>query len=117
MRPKATLRRWFISCFSRRLARLLSRPLSCSLSCLFAGLEALARPCDLNHRAMIGEGPVGKRDFCPGALQQRAGDEYAETEACVFACGVVRAAPARQIGLADPLQDIGREPGPVVGDD
>ncbi|KAG5718113.1 hypothetical protein E4T56_gene17739, partial [Termitomyces sp. T112] len=33
-------------------------------------LKTLSRPCDLDHRAVLGEDPVGKRDLGAGALQQ-----------------------------------------------
>src|SRR6202790_4055305 len=80
----------------------------------FTGLEAVARPGDMNHGAVIGKGPIAEGGFCPGALQQRAGDEDPETEPAVIALGFVGAAPPRQIRLADALQDVGREAGAVV---
>src|SRR5258707_2691423 len=82
----------------------------------FARFEAAARPGDLNHRAMIRKGPVGKGDLGPGPFQQCAGDKHPETEARVLTLGFIRAAP-RQIGLADPFQHIGRNPRPIVGND
>src|SRR5206468_1268707 len=83
----------------------------------FIGLEAAARPSDLNHGAMIRKGPVGEGDLGAGALEQRAGDKHPETEAAVLALGFVNAAPARQKGLADPLQYVGRETRVIVGND
>src|SRR6267154_4777026 len=83
------------------------------LVCTFSRLEAVARPGDMNDSAMIGKGPVGKRHFRAGALQQRAGDEHAEAEPAVLAFVVAR--PPRQERLADPLQHVGRDAGAVVG--
>ena len=60
---------------------------------------------------MIRKGPVAERDLGAGAFQQRAGDEDPEAEAAAAALGILGAAPARQIGFADPLQDVGREAG------
>src|SRR5665213_1879320 len=81
----------------------------------FASLEASAWPGDLNHGAMIRKDPVGEGDLGAGALQQRAGDKYPETEAVMLARGFLRAAPPRQIGLADALQQVGGDPGTIVG--
>ena len=64
---------------------------------------------------MVGEHAVGERDLGAGALQQRPRDEHAEPEPAMLALGVVGLAPARQIGLADPLEDVGRKARPVVG--
>ena len=66
---------------------------------------------------MIRKGPVGEGDPGAGALEQRAGDKHPETEAAVLALGFVDAAPARQIGLADTLQNVGREARAIVGND
>src|SRR5882757_4418903 len=92
----------------------LGNPLRCWLACTFGRLEALARPGDMSHGAVVGKGPVGEGDFCAGALQQRAGDEYAEAKPAALAFIVAR--PPRQVRLADPLQDVGRDAGAVVGD-
>src|SRR5438445_13897829 len=75
----------------------------------FVRLEALARPRDMHHGAVIGKGPVAERDFRAGALQQRAGDENTEPEAAMPALVLIRAAPPRQLGLAYALQHVGRE--------
>src|SRR5205085_10970364 len=83
----------------------------------FTGHEAAARPGDLNHGAMIRKGPVGEGDLGAGAHKQRAGDKHPETEAAVLALGFVDAAPARQIGLADTLQNVGRQARSIVGND
>src|SRR5689334_25385626 len=74
----------------------------------FGCLEAAARPGDGHHRAVVGERSVGKRDLCAGAFQQRAGDEHAEPEpaAATLALCIVSTAPARQIGFADPPDDL-----------
>src|SRR6266536_3912793 len=60
-------------------------------------LEAVARPGDLYHGAVIGKGPVAERDFGAGALQQRAGDENTEPEAGMLVLVLICAAPPRQI--------------------
>src|SRR5438105_5686714 len=83
----------------------------------FVGLEALARPGDLHHRTMIRKYPVGERDLCAGPLQQRAGDEHSKPEPLMLALGVSDVATPRQIGLADPLDEVGRNAGSVVGND
>src|SRR6185312_5766284 len=80
-----------------------------------ARLEAGARPGDLYHGTMIGEHAVGERNLRTGALQQRPRDEHAEPEPGVLAWRVDRPAPPRQIGLADPLRDIGRKARTIVG--
>src|ERR1700721_3782328 len=90
--------------------------LRCWFGSNFAGLETVARPGDLNHRAMIGKDAVGEGDFGAGALQQGAGDKDPETEAPpVPVLALVGAAPPRQIGLADSLQYDGREARSLVG--
>ena len=76
--------------------------------------KRLARPHDLHHGAVVGELAVGEGDFGAGPLQQRAGDEDAKPEPGMLA--LVGARPPRQIGLADPLQHVGRDAGAVVGD-
>src|SRR6266849_1060139 len=99
---------------------LIRRPgveLTCWFGSGFTGLETAARPGDLDHGAMIRKGPVGEGDLGAGALEQRAGDKHPETEAAVLALGFVDAAPARQIGLADTLQYVGRETRAIVGND
>src|SRR3954469_18188074 len=70
-------------------------PLRRWLACAFGRLKALARPGDMNHGAVVGKGPVGKGDFCAGALQQRAGDEHAQAKPAALALVVAR--PPRQV--------------------
>src|SRR6266851_2685995 len=53
-------------------------------------LETVARPDDMNHGAVIGKHTVGERDFCAGALQQGAGDEYPEPEPAMLALDLIR---------------------------
>src|SRR6516162_2692317 len=79
------------------------------------GFEQVARPGDLDHSAVIWENAVVERNRCAGALQQRTGNKHAEPEAAVVASGLVLAPPPRQIGFADPLQDVGGKARPVVG--
>src|SRR5579863_6914042 len=86
------------------------------LSGNFTRLETLSRPHELNHRAMLGKGPVGEGDPGAGPLQQGAGDKYPEPEPAMLALGVVAAAPPRQIGFADALEDVRCDPRSVVGD-
>src|SRR5205823_7569386 len=90
------------------------KSLRCRLFSGISGLEALARPGDLHHRAMIRKNPVGEGDLCAGPLQQRAGDEHPEPKPLMLALGVSDVAPPRQIGLADPLQEVRRNAGSVV---
>src|SRR5882757_11254310 len=57
-----------------------------------SGLEHVARPGNLHHGAVIGKSPVAEGDLGAGALEQRAGDENAKTEAATPALGLVCAA-------------------------
>src|SRR6185312_15670313 len=83
----------------------------------FTSLETPARPYDRDHGAVIGKNAVGKRDLGTRPLQQRACDEYAEPQPRMLARRLIAAAsPPRQIGLADPLDDVGGKSRPVVGD-
>src|SRR6185437_8949962 len=91
--------------------------LGCRFGGNLAGLEAGAGPGDLNHGAMVRKDPVGEGDLGPGALEQGAGDKHPETEAAVAPLAFVGGAPPRQIGFADPLDDIGGEARAVVGND
>src|SRR5882757_8874350 len=82
-----------------------------------ARLEAASRPGDLNHGAMVRKDPVGKGDLCARALQQGAGDKHAETKTTMGALDLSRTAPPRQIGFADALEHLGRDPRPVIEND
>src|SRR5579863_2841814 len=73
----------------------------------FLHLEPATRPNDLHHGAVLRENAVGKRDPRARALEQGAGDEHAKTKATAAALRVIGGAAARQIGLADALEQIG----------
>src|SRR5215510_6921735 len=60
--------------------------------------------------------PVGNGQGCTRALQQGLGDEKTETQAHGIAVGRARAhAAGGHVGLADAIHDLGRKPGPIVG--
>src|SRR5437879_3971274 len=110
-------RTWVPFIMPRTVSRTVSRKvLSLGSACWVIRLEAVARPGDLHHGAVIGKDPVGKRHLGAGALKQRAGDEHAEPEPGMLVLGFFCAGASRQIGLADPFQHVGRDTRPVVGD-
>src|SRR5579871_1160054 len=86
----------------------LNLPLSGRLRGRFPHLETASWPNDLHHGTMIRENTVRERDPRPGTFEQGACDEDAKTKAAAATLRVVGVATARQIGLADTLQQIGR---------
>src|SRR3954451_7046202 len=96
----------------RRISATQGRGLS---YCFLEGLDSLKtlpRPRDLDHCSVFRERPIGKRDLGAGTFQQGAGDEHAESQAAACILG----APPREVWLADPLDQVGRNAGAVVGD-
>src|SRR3954451_25070400 len=73
----------------------------------FAHFEALPRPRDLDHRAMVGKDPVAKGDLGAGSLEQRTRDEHPQPQSAMVIFRFLRATPPRQIRFADPLDDVG----------
>ncbi len=79
-------------------------------------LELLAPPAEPDRRAALPILPVAGDELRTAALQKRLGDEEAEAEAAGGAAALAGVAAARRhIGLAEPLEHVGREAGPIVG--
>src|SRR5438105_6554413 len=89
----------------------------CAFRQHFAHFEALPRPRDLDHRAMVGKDPVGEGDFGAGSLQQGTRDKHPQPQSAVVSFGFLGATPPRQIGFADSLDDVGGKARPIVGND
>src|SRR5438477_12525618 len=89
----------------------------CAFRRHFAHFEALPRPRDLDHRAMVWKNPVGKGDLGAGSLKQRTRDEHPQPQSVMVIFGFLRATPPRQIGFADPLDDVGGKAWSIVGND
>src|SRR3954471_20737770 len=85
-----------------------------------SAFEHVAGPVEPHRGAGFGQAPVGEGYGCAGAFQQRLGDEEAETKAAarLAAAGLAGVAwPAmRDVGLAEPADDVGRKARPVIGD-
>src|SRR5262245_39588468 len=84
-------------------------------------LEIAPLPVHPNDRPAVGKRPVLEIERRPRAFEQRLGNEEAEPETAGFlaariAVGALTLAPATgDIGLADPLHDLRRKAGAVVG--
>src|SRR5262245_22142516 len=81
-------------------------------------LEISAVPARSHHRAPLRGDAVLEGEGRSRALQQGLGDEHAEPQAAAGLAADVEAAPARRrdVGLADPVHDLGREARAIIAD-
>src|SRR5882724_6635798 len=81
-------------------------------------LEVGAVPARMHDCTSLREDPVLEGEGRTGSLQQCLGNEDAEAEAAASLAADIEPPPARarDIGLADPIHDLGREARPVVAD-